>query len=218
LDYILHLNEYLPQWAGQLGDWFYALIFVIVFVETGVVVAPFLPGDSLLFAVGALAALDDSPINLVVAGIVLCVAAITGDSTNYWIGRHMGPKVFRSDTSRFLNKKHLARAELFYERHGGKTVVLCRFLAVLRTFAPFVAGVGAMNYPKFVTYSVLGTLLWVWSFMLVGYVFGEQFKDQFHWIVLGILGFSVVLPTISYFRERAARRRAAAEAGGDPAR
>src|SRR6185436_13796856 len=117
-----------------MGHWFYAVIFAVIFAETGLVVTPFLPGDSLLFAVGALAALDDSPISLPIAGGVLCLAAITGDSTNYWIGRRVGPRVFHSETSRFLNKKHLLRAEKFYEKHGGKTVVLCRFLAILRTF------------------------------------------------------------------------------------
>jgi membrane-associated protein len=115
--------------------------------------------------------------------------------------------VFASETSRLLNRRHLLKAQEFYAKHGGKTVVLCRFLAVLRTFAPFVAGVGSMNYPRFLTFSVFGTLLWVWSFLLVGYWFGDAFKDQFHWIVLGILAFSVVPPTYSYLRERRARKR-----------
>jgi len=209
-DVLFHLDRYLNDWAHSMGGWFYVLMFAVVFAETGLVVVPFLPGDSLLLAVGALARPDGTPIDLLIAGTVMCAGAILGDSTNYWIGRWVGPKVFRSESSRLLNRKHLLKAQAFYDRHGGKTVILCRFLVVIRTFAPFVAGVGAMKYGRFLAFSIVGTLLWVPTFLALGYSLAGVAEGAVRWVVLGIVVFAVVPPGVSYLRERAARRRAAA--------
>src|SRR5687768_5598792 len=165
-DVIAHIDKYVPIWAAHLGTWFYAVMFLVIFTETGLVIMPFLPGDSLLFALGLLAAQPDATYDVWTMGVLLTVAALVGDNTNYWVGRRIGPRVFTSETSRFLNKKHLLSAEQFYERHGNKTVVLARFVAIIRTFAPFVAGIGRMPYGRFVGYSVVGGILWVWSFLL----------------------------------------------------
>lgn len=213
LDLLLHLDRHLNDWAHSMGGWFYVLLFAVIFAETGLVVVPFLPGDSLLLAVGALAKPADTPIHIVLAGLVMCVAAIVGDSTNYWIGRYAGPRVFSSQTSRLLNRDHLLRAQAFYEKHGGKTVILCRFLAVIRTFAPFVAGVGAMSYGRFLTFSVVGTLLWVPLFLALGYVLAGVAEGAVHWVVLGIIVFAFIPPTVSFVRRRLALRASAAGAG-----
>ena len=210
LDFLLDPGHYLTQWSNELGPWFYVILVAIIFAETGLVIVPFLPGDSVLVAVGAIAATAGSQVDPWIAGGVLCMAAIIGDSTNYWIGRWLGPRVFRSETSRLLNKKHLLKAQAFYDRHGGKTVILCRFIAVIRTFAPFVAGVGAMKYPTFVAYSVFGTLIWVGSFVPLGYWLAKSHPGAEKWVIYGIIGFVVVPPTVSYLRDRAARKRAAA--------
>ena len=164
--------ETLNQMAGGMGWWLYALLFAVIFVETGLVVMPFLPGDSLLFAAGALGALDGAPINLPMLCALLAAAAVLGDAANYSIGLRMGPAVFRSEGGRWFNKKHLLAAQAFYERHGGKTIILARFLPFIRTFAPFVAGVGTMSYPRFAFYNVIGAILWVASFMAAGRLFG----------------------------------------------
>ena len=145
IDVFLHLDQHLNEWAAALGPWLYAVLFLIVFCETGLVVTPFLPGDSLLFAVGALATLEGSPIELPQTAALLVVAAVLGDAVNYSIGAYLGPAVFTSDRSRLLNKQHLVRTQLFYERHGGKTIFLARFVPIIRTFAPFVAGIGRMR-------------------------------------------------------------------------
>ncbi len=193
-----------------MGGWFYVLLFVVLFAETGLVVTPFLPGDSLLLAVGALGAKADTPIDLAWAVAAMAAGAILGDTTNYWIGRYVGPRVFTSETSRLLNRKHLLRAQSFYERHGGKTVILCRFLAVIRTFAPFVAGVGRMDYLRFLAFSLVGTALWVPVFVVLGYKLVEWGgEESIRWIVLGIILFAVVPPTVSHLREKRATRRAA---------
>jgi membrane-associated protein len=209
------LTDHLAQWCGAWGPWFYVFLFALIFAETGLVVVPFLPGDSVLVAVGALAAGHPPSLDLAAAGVVLCAAAIAGDSTNYWIGHAIGPRIFSSETSRFLNRKHLHRAREFYARHGGKTVIVCRFLAVIRTFAPFVAGAGSMEYPRFIAYSVLGTLVWVWSFLLVGFKLGQEFGDKVDYVIYGIIAFAVVPPTVARLRERAVRRRAAGAPSSD---
>jgi membrane-associated protein len=202
------ITEHLEMWASAWGPWFYVFLFVLIFAETGLVVVPFLPGDSVLLAVGALASRQNAKVDLVTAMFVLAAAAIVGDSTNYWIGRYVGPRVFSSETSRFLNRRHLVRAEAFYERHGGKTIIVCRFLAVIRTFAPFVAGVGRMSYARFASFSISGTLLWVGSFVPLGYWLGQKYADKVDYVVWGIILFAVVPPTISYLRDRRAARRA----------
>jgi membrane-associated protein len=164
--------EALNQLAGGMGWWLYAILFAVVFVETGLVVMPFLPGDSLLFAAGALGALEGTPVNLPLLGLLLVAAAVLGDAANYSVGLRAGPAVFRREGGRWFNKKHLLAAQAFYERHGGKTIILARFLPFVRTFAPFVAGVGAMSYPRFALYNAIGAVLWVTSFMAAGRLFG----------------------------------------------
>ena len=164
--------ETLNMLAGSMGWWLYLLLFAIIFVETGLVVMPFLPGDSLLFAIGALGALEGTPINLPLMGLLLIIAAITGDAVNYSVGFRLGPAVFKKEDSRWFNKKHLLAAQAFYEKHGGKTIILARFLPFVRTFAPFVAGIGRMSYPRFALYNVTGAVLWICLFMGAGKIFG----------------------------------------------
>jgi membrane-associated protein len=171
------------------------------------VVTPFLPGDSLLFAVGALAARPDSPINLPLAAVVLILAAVIGDAVNYAIGYRIGPRVFYSETSRLLNKKHLEEAHRFYEKHGGKTIILARFLPIIRTFAPFVAGIGRMSYPRFALYNVTGAIVWVLLFLLTGYAFADLpiVRDRFHYVILAIILLSVVPVVFELIRARRAK-------------
>ena len=169
LDYFLHLDKYLNSWATSMGGWLYAVLFAVLFAETGFVVTPFLPGDSLLFAVGALAALDGSPINIALVIVVMFVAAVLGDATNYSIGKWIGPAAFKSESSRLLNKKHLLRTQAFYEKHGGKTIVIARFMPIIRTFAPFVAGIGKMEYRRFALFNISGGALWVVSVTMLGF-------------------------------------------------
>src|SRR5512147_2488963 len=163
LDLFLHLDQHVNEWAGVLGPWLYAVLFLIVFCETGLVVTPFLPGDSLLFAVGALCSIDGSPLSIVLIWIVLMVAAVLGDGVNYSIGHYLGPRVFTSERSRLLNREHLIRTQNFYVKHGGKTIFLARFVPIIRTFAPFVAGVGQMSYVRFGMWNVSGAVAWVLS-------------------------------------------------------
>jgi membrane-associated protein len=209
IDVFLHLDQHLNEWAVTLGPWLYALLFLIVFCETGLVVTPFLPGDSLLFAVGALASLDGSPIGLPQVALLLIVAAVLGDAANYSIGAYLGPAVFSSERSRLLNKQHLVRTQLFYEKHGGKTIFLARFVPIIRTFAPFVAGIGRMRYRYFASYNVSGALAWVLSFLVAGYFFGQlpAVKRNFQFVILGIIVVSLI-PVVTEFVR--ARRQAAA--------
>jgi membrane-associated protein len=216
IDVFLHLDQHLNEWAITLGPWLYALLFLIVFCETGLVVTPFLPGDSLLFAVGALASLDGSPIGLPQVAALLIVAAVLGDAVNYSIGAYLGPAVFTSERSRLLNKQHLVRTQRFYERHGGKTIFLARFVPIIRTFAPFVAGIGRMRYGYFATYNVTGAISWVLSFLVAGYFFGQlpAVKRNFQFVILGIIVVSLI-PVVTEFvkaRRDAARGAAQSEA------
>jgi len=209
IDVFLHLDQHLNEWATALGPWLYAVLFLIVFCETGLVVTPFLPGDSLLFAVGALASLAGSPIELPQVALLLIVAAVLGDGVNYSIGAYLGPAVFSSERSRLWNKQHLVRTQLFYERHGGKTIFLARFVPIIRTFAPFVAGIGRMRYGYFATYNVTGAITWVLSFLLAGYFFGQipAVKRNFQVVILVIIVISLI-PVVSELVK--ARRQAAA--------
>jgi membrane-associated protein len=210
LDVFLHLDAHLAEWAGVLGPWLYALLFVIVFCETGLVVTPFLPGDSLLFAAGALCALDGSPLHLPVLAGLLVVAAVAGDAVNYSIGSYVGPAVFTSDHSRFLNRRHLVRTQSFYARHGGKTIFLARFVPIVRTFAPFVAGIGRMSYRHFATWNVTGALTWVLAFLVAGYAFGQipTVKRNFHIVIVAIIVISIMPMVLEWLRTR--RERVAA--------
>jgi len=205
-DFVVHLDAHLASFVAQHGAWVYALLFAIVFCETGLVVTPFLPGDSLLFVVGALAAAGGMDIVLVMA--LLVAAALSGDNVNYWIGRWAGPRVFRLEDSRWFNRKHLARTHDFYDRHGGKAIILARFVPIVRTYVPFVAGVGAMPYARFLAFSVAGALLWVSSLCLAGYWFGNipAVKNNLGAAILAIVVISVMPMAVALWR---ARRRPA---------
>jgi membrane-associated protein len=204
LDIFFHLDQYLVTWSTTMGGWLYVLLFAIVFAETGLVVTPFLPGDSLLFAVGALCGLEGTPLSLPVVNVLLIAAAIIGDAVNYSIGHRIGPRVFHSETSRWLNKKHLLRAQSFYERYGGKTIIFARFIPIIRTFAPFVAGVGSMTYRRFFMFNVVGAIAWVTSFTVAGYFFGNipAVKRNFQYVILAIIVISLMPPVIEFLRER----------------
>jgi membrane-associated protein len=206
VDMFLHVDQHLLEFASAYGVWIYALLFLIVFLETGVVVTPFLPGDSLLFATGALAAAG--VVDVVGILSLLTAAAIIGDNTNYFIGRAVGPRVF-TEHSRWLKREHLLRTQRFYEKHGGKAVVLARFVPIVRTFAPFVAGVGHMRYPRFLAFDVGGGIFWVWSFGLLGYFFGNQpiIKQNFGLAIVGVIVISLIPLFIEVWRARAGRSR-----------
>ena len=209
LHFILHLDEALNGLAESLGPWLYGLLFLIVFAETGLVVTPFLPGDSLLFAVGALSNTKGSPINLPLTVGLLIAAAIAGDAVNYAIGKWLGPKVFDRKTSKLLNRDHLEHARQFYDRHGGKTIILARFIPIVRTFAPFVAGIGRMHYVRFAAYNVVGAVAWVSIFSLAGWWFGnvEAVKRNFHYVILAIIVISVLPALWEVIRARRASKR-----------
>jgi membrane-associated protein len=206
-DLVVHLDRHLAAFVAQYGTWVYALLFVIVFCETGLVVTPFLPGDSLLFVVGTLAAAGGMDIVAVMA--VLVAAALSGDNVNYWIGRWAGPRVFHYRDSRWLNPRHLERTHAFYERHGGKTVVIARFVPIVRTYVPFVAGVGAMPYGRFIAFSVGGALLWVLSLCLAGYYFGNLpvVRNNLSLVIVAIVLASVMPGIVAWLRHRAAPGR-----------
>ena len=207
IDIVLHLDKYLKDLVPQYGVWIYAILFAIIFCETGLVITPFLPGDSLLFAIGALA--GAGTLSLPTILVLLTIAAILGDTVNYWIGHFMGPKVFKGN-SRFLNKKYLDRTHEFYERYGGKTIIIARFVPIIRTFAPFVAGIGRMSYGKFMSYNVSGALLWIFSLTLAGYFFGglRIVQENFSLVILMIIFLSIMPGIIEYVRERKRIKRA----------
>jgi membrane-associated protein len=215
IDLFLHLDVHLTQVVGTLGGWFYGLLFLILFCETGLVVTPFLPGDSLLFAVGALAAASGSTLSMPLLAVLLPVAAIAGDAVNYWVGARLGPKVFHREDSRWLSKRHLERAQAFYERYGGKTIFLARFVPLLRTFAPFVAGIGRMGYGRFVLWNVAGGFAWVYTMLFSGFFFGNipVVKRNFHYVVLAIIVISLVPVVIEWLRARRATATAPGSAG-----
>jgi membrane-associated protein len=218
LDIFFHLDQHLNAWAGAMGGWLYALLFAIIFGETGLVVTPFLPGDSLLFAVGAIAAATGSPVHIALVIPLLAFAAISGDAVNYAIGSKLGPKVFHKEDSRWLNRKYLLRAHAFYEKYGGKTIVLARFIPIVRTFAPFVAGIGKMGYRRFAVFNVAGGIAWVSAFALGGYWFGNlaAVKRNFHFVILAIIVISVMPGLIEYWRSRSRSRAARAAAAAAP--
>ena len=204
IDMFLHVDRHLLEAAATYGLWVYALLFLIVFLETGVVVTPFLPGDSLLFVVGALAAVGSMDLRVVMA--VLVCAALLGDNLNYWFGRWLGPRVFRSSQARWLNHRHLEHTQAFYARHGGKTVVIARFVPIVRTFAPFVAGVGRMPYARFLGFSIGGALLWVVSLSTLGYFFGNLpiVKQNLTAAIMLIIALSLVPLGVEWLRHRRA--------------
>jgi len=206
-DVAVHLDVRLAQFVDQHGVWVYALLFGIVFCETGLVVTPFLPGDSLLFVAGAIAAAGEMNIAAVIATLI--GAALCGDNCNYWIGRWIGPKVFHFERSRWFNPAHLARANAFYERHGGKTIILARFVPVVRTYVPFVAGVGAMPYLRYLAFCVLGAVAWVGSLCTVGYFFGNipAVKNNLTVVILAIVLLSISPGIVAWLRRRSVQRQ-----------
>lgn len=198
----IHLDKHLELIVRDYGLWTYLILFLIVFCETGLVVTPFLPGDSLLFATGALAATTSLEIPWLLG--LLGVAAIAGDTVNYWIGHAVGPRVFHGEGTRFLNREHLERTHRFYEKHGGKTIIIARFMPIIRTFAPFVAGIGSMNYARFILYNVVGGVAWVAIFIVGGYLFGNipLVKRNFTLVILVIIFISVLPGIVEFFRHR----------------
>ena len=203
IDLFIHLDQHLTSVFEHYGLWTYLILFLIIFCETGLVVIPILPGDSLLFGVGALAA--GSALNIGWLFVLLSVAAIAGDSVNYWIGYRVGPKVFHREDSRFLRKEYLDRTHRFYEKYGGKTIIFARFVPIIRTFAPFVAGIGRMGYGRFTGYNIVGGLLWISLFLFGGYFFGNipAVKQNFTLVILGIIVVSILPGVIEFFRARA---------------
>jgi len=201
IDFFLHLDKYLAEIISTYGIWTYMILFLVIFVETGLVIMPFLPGDSLLFAAGTFASLG--ALNVWVLFILLSIAAILGDTVNYWIGHYIGEKAF-SGNIRFLKKEYLDRTHDFYERHGGKTIILARFIPVIRTFAPFVAGVGEMSYGRFLTYNVVGGIMWVGIFVFAGYYFGNIpfVRNNFSVVILVIIVISVLPGVFEFTKER----------------
>ncbi len=206
IELVLHLDKYLGQIIQDYGVWTYLFLFIIIFMETGFVITPFLPGDSLIFAAGTLAGLGY--MNIWVLYLVLCAAAILGDTVNYWIGHYIGPRAF-SGNIRFLKKEYIDRTHAFYEKHGGKTIIIARFIPIIRTFAPFVAGVGAMTYPKFITYNVVGGMAWVALFLFGGYFFGNLpfVQQNFSFVLLAIIIISVMPAIIEIINSRQQARK-----------
>lgn len=202
VDIMLHLDVHLSEFVGQYGILTYAILFLVVFAETGFVVTPFLPGDSLLFAAGAIASFGTLHVGFIV--LLLIVAAILGDTANYWIGHLLGRKIVDNPHIKFINQEHIDKTEQFYKKYGAKTIILARFVPIVRTFAPFVAGVGSMHYTTFITYNVVGGVLWVSIFTLLGYFFGnmEFIKHNFHYAVFAIIGLSVVPMIYEYIQHK----------------
>jgi membrane-associated protein len=209
IDTLFHLSpEKVSDLAAYVGPWLYVILFLVIFCETGLVATPFLPGDSLLFAVGAVAGFQTgTAINLPLMTILLIVAAILGDGVNYAIGYRLGPVVFSRENSRLLNKKHLLEAQRFYEKYGAKTIVIARFAPIVRTFAPFVAGIGKMNYFRFAVYNVVGGAVWVSAFLWAGYWLGERAKSNFKLIVFGIIFVSLLPIAYEFWKVRRERAK-----------
>ena len=204
IDFILHIDRHLQQLASEYGLWVYGIVFLIVFCETGLVVLPLLPGDSLLFAAGSLASLPDSQLSPHLLFLGLSIAAILGDTLNYWIGKKIGPKVFASQESRFFKREYLDKTHAFYLKYGAKTIVIARFIPIIRTFAPFVAGVGEMPYRTFIFYNIIGAVIWVGSFIYAGFYFGQLpfVQTNFKLIILAIIILSIMPPVIEYLKHR----------------
>lgn len=214
IDFILHAENHLVWFIQNYGIWIYALLFLIVFCETGLVVTPFLPGDSLLFAVGTLAVQPEMNLRIEIVTTLLLIAAILGDAVNYSVGKFIGPRVFHFEDSRFFKRAHLMKAHAFYEKYGGRAIILARFVPIVRTFAPFVAGVGTMNYPKFALYNITGAILWVGLFVGGGYFFGNLpfVRNNMKIVILGIIIVSVLPIAWEMFRAWIGARQLKAKA------
>ena len=218
IDFVLHLDKYLNVIISSVGGWTYLVLFFVIFIETGLVITPFLPGDSLLFAAGAVAALGNSSpvpgfkINVIVLYILVALAAVLGDTVNYWIGHYVGPRVFTGEV-RWLKKEYLDRAQTFYEKYGGKAIFLGRFVPIIRTFVPFVAGIGNMRYGYFISYNIFGGIVWTALFTFAGYFFGNVpfVKNNFSLVVIAIVLISVIPVIVEYMRSRKNRSSTIAE-------
>jgi membrane-associated protein len=209
-DIFMHLDKHLGAVIQDFGTWTYLVLFLIIFCETGLVVTPILPGDSLLFAAGAFAAIGALDVRWLF--ILLTIAAIAGDTLNYWIGSWLGPKIFHKEEVRFLNREYLDRTHRFYEKHGGKTIIIARFMPIIRTFAPFVAGIGKMTYFRFISYNVVGGVVWIAAFVFGGYFFGNipLVKKNFTLMILAIIFLSILPGIIEFVRHRSRKRKVAA--------
>ena len=204
IDFILHIDVHLKALVSEYGIWVYAILFLIVFCETGFVVTPFLPGDSLLFVAGAISALDSNDLNVHIFVLLLIVAAILGDAVNYLMGKYFGEKLFSNPNSRIFRKSYLDKTHAFYEKHGGKTIILARFVPIIRTFAPFVAGMGQMNYRHFAAFNVVGAVVWVTLFSYAGFLFGNErvVQDNLKLLIIAIIFISVLPMAIEFIRYR----------------
>lgn len=208
IDILLHFDKHLDLIIRNYGTWTYLLLFLIIFCETGLVITPFLPGDSLLFAAGTFAALGSLDVGLLI--ILLSIAAIAGDNVNYWIGHFIGPKAFTRENSRFFNKGYLDRTYEFYEKYGGKTIIIARFVPIIRTFAPFVAGIGCMSYWRFTLYNITGGILWISTFILGGFLFGNIpfIRNNFKLVIIVIIILSLLPVSFELLRQRRNYKRA----------
>ena len=213
IDLFLHLDKHLGELVKEYGTWTYLVLFIIIFCETGLVVTPILPGDSLLFAAGAIAALGSLNPHLLI--VLLTIAAVLGDAVNYQIGRYIGPAVFKKEDSRFFKRAHLEKTHAFYERYGGKTIIIARFVPIVRTFAPFIAGVGQMSYKRFALYNVVGAILWVVIGVYAGYLFGglKIVKENFSLIIIAIVLISLLPAAFEFWRAKREKRRVATTEG-----
>jgi membrane-associated protein len=207
LNLVLHLDQTLLSWSQTMGPWLYVVLFLIIFAETGLVVTPFLPGDSLLFAVGAITSLTGSPIDIYILSPLLMAAALLGDNVNYSVGKWIGPRLFANENSKFFNRKHFDKTHAFCEKYGPRAIILGRFMPIVRTFVPFIAGVGTMTYARFISMSVVGAMLWINIFLWAGHYFGNlpAVKSNFHVVIFGVI-FVSVLPI--FFEAYKARKRA----------
>jgi membrane-associated protein len=211
IDFILHIDAHLAEIIRDYGLWTYAVLFLIIFAETGLVVTPFLPGDSLLFAAGAFCAMPDTGLNVHLMAALLFVAAVMGDTLNYWIGSKIGPRVFAREDSFLLRKKHLDRAHVFFEKYGGRAIILARFVPIVRTFVPFVAGVGQMTYSRFIAYNLIGGFIWIYFFTYAGFFFGAHpfIQKNFKLVILAIIILSVLPIVFEFIRARQESKKAA---------
>jgi membrane-associated protein len=209
IDFILHIDHHLVEIVRDYRTWTYLILFLIIFAETGLVVTPFLPGDSLLFAAGAIIAKPDTGLNIFFMFLLLCVAAILGDLVNYHVGNYIGPRAF-SGKYKLLKVDYLNKTQAFYNKHGGKTIIYARFIPIIRTFAPFIAGVGTMSYGKFASFNVIGGITWVGSFLFLGYFFGAipVIKNNFTYVIFGIIFVSILPPIIEVIRSRTKSQQA----------
>jgi len=212
IDFILHIDRHLAEIIANYGVWTYAVLFLIIFAETGLIVTPFLPGDSLLFAAGAFAAKSETGLNIHLMALLLFSAAVIGDAVNYWVGSKLGPAAFKREDSFLLRKKHLDRAHAFFEKYGGRAIILARFVPIVRTFVPFVAGAGRMTYRQFLLYNAIGGFVWVYFFCYAGFMFGNQpfVQKNFKLVIFAIIILSVIPMVVEGYRVWRASRRPAA--------